>query len=304
MICDVGCKMKKRNIALLTTLACIAGCSGCMYSQYQAAFGPGKTMDETARILVHDFKFGMRATQKAIQNGDDILPSIQKELEDYTILNGRNSFWIADVLGAIQTDRSRAMLTDLYSRTNAIARLTGAIGLARHKALPDPIDENSFLVHNVRTDPNQTETQLSIIALGWTKDEKALPCLLSLLKQRPIDYWHHAYACEALARIGSKQAIPILRDCLKSEQFYALPSAFRTLISLGDRDAVPLAIARVTPEIKDKNTGFIVRELKKVTGKSYGYDHDKWQKWWDSVRDKWQIPEEFTKPWDEQEEMY
>ena len=296
--------MKKRNIALLIALACIAGCSGCLYSQYQAAFGPGKTMDETAGILVHDSKFGMRAKQKAIQYGDEILPLIQKESEDFTILNGRNSFWISDVLGAIQTDRSRAMLTDLYSQTNAIARLTGAIGLARHKALPDPVDENSFLVQNVRTDPGQTETQLSIIALGWTKDEKALPCLLDLLKQRPIDYWHHAYACEALARIRSKEAIPVLRDCLKSEQFYALPSAFRTLRALGDREAVPLAIARVTPEIEDKNSGFVVSELKKVTGKSYGYNQARWQEWWTSVQDKWQIPEQFTKPWDEQEQMY
>lgn len=296
--------MKKRNIALLIVLTSIAGCGGCLYHQYQAVFGPGRTIDETARILVRDSKFGGRAKQKAIQHGDAILPLIQKESVDFTMLNGRNAFWIADVLGAIQTDRSRAILNGLYSRTNALARLTAAVGLAQHGALPDPIDQDSFLVQNVRSDPSQTESHLSIIALGWTKDEKALPCLLALLQKRPIGYWYHAYACQSLARIGSKDAIPVLRDCLKSEQFYAVPSAFRTLISLGDRDAVPLAIARLTPEIKDKNTGFIVRELKKVTGKSYGYDQARWQKWWDSVQDKWKIPDQFTKPWDQQKTMY
>ena len=123
-------------------------------------------------------------------------------------------------------------------------------------------------------------------------------------KGRSIDYWYHAYACEALARISSTDAIPALRDCLRSEEFYALPSAFRTLIALGDREAVPLAIARMTPDIKDKNSGFVVRELKRVTGKSYGYDQAKWRKWWESAQSTWQIPKEFTKPWDEQEEMY
>lgn len=296
--------MKKRNIALLIVLAWITGCGGCLHHQCQAAFGPGKTIDETARILVHDFKFGGRAQQKAIQHGDVILPLIQKESDNFKILNGRNSFWIADVFGAIRTDRSREVLLDLYSRTNNIARLAGAIGLAQHGALPDPVDEDSFLVQNVRTDPGQTESHLSIIALGWTRDKKALPCLLALLKKRPSGYWYHAYACQALARIGSEEATPVLRDCLKSEQFHALPSAFRALVALGDREAVPLAIARVTPEIKGYNSGFVVKELKRVTGKSYGYNQDKWEKWWSSVQGKWQIPDKFVKPWAEQDEMY
>jgi len=265
--------MKKRHIAVLLALVGVAGCAGFLYHQYRADFGPGGSMEETAHIIVHDSKFGMRAIRKAIQHGDKILP-------------------------LIHTERSLAILSDLYTRTNAVARLTGAIGLAQHKALPDPVDENSFLVQNVRADPSQTETWLSIIALGWTKDEKSLPCLIDLLKQRPMDYWHHAHACEALARIGSELAIPVLRDCLKSEQFYALPSAFRALIALGDREAVPLAIARVAPENKGKNSGFVVRELEKVTGKSYGYRQSRWEKWWISVKDQWQIPGEFTKPRD------
>ena len=81
-------------------------------------------------------------------------------------------------------------------------------------------------------------------------------------------------------------------------------SAFRTLITLGDRQAVPLAIARVTPELKKMNSGYVVQELKKVTGKSYGFNQAGWQKWWDSVETKWQIPKDFMKPWDEQKKMY
>ena len=101
-----------------------------------------------------------------------------------------------------------------------------------------------------------------------------------------------------------KQACEEYLEFLKSDDYHALPQAFRALISLGDRKAVPLAIARVTPELSGHNSGFVVDELKKVTGKSYGYDRSRWEKWWKSAESKWQIPDKFTKPWDEQEDMY
>ncbi len=156
----------------------------------------------------------MRARDKAVQHGDAILPLIRKESKNSTALNNRNAFWIAEVLGAIQTDRSRTVLMDLYSRTNTLARLTGAIGPAQHGALPDPINEESFLVRYVRANPVQTETHLSIIALGWTMDEKAIPCLFELLQKRHIGCRYQVHACETLARVGSRDAIPVLRDCL------------------------------------------------------------------------------------------
>jgi hypothetical protein len=271
---------------------------------WMAMFGPGSTREETARILVHDLKFGGRARQKAVQYGDAILPLIQAESSDFTGLNGRNAFWIAEVLGAIKTDKSHAILIDLYARTNSVAKLTGAVGLARQEALPERIDEGSFLVRTVRNEKGQAETQLAIIALGRSASPAALPCLLDLLRKRHTDYWYHAYACEALARIGSREVTPVLRECLRSPEYHALPEAFRALIALGDREAVPLTIARVSPDLKGYNSGFVVGELKKVTGKSYGYDRQAWQNWWESTKASWQIPDQFLKPWDEQRHMY
>lgn len=294
-------KLKRKWIILIIVVFIIfCGAAGFLY----LVFGPGITKEQTAQILVNDFKFGGRAKQKAIRDGDAILPLIKKESEDFKKLDNRNSYWISEVLGKIKTNQSRAILRDLYSRPNKIARLTGAIGLAEQGIFPDRIDEESFLVKTVHSDPDQTETQLAIIALGKTKDPRALPCLLDILKKRPIDYWHHAYACEAVARIHSQTAIPVLRDCLKSDQFYALPEAFRALITLSDREAIPLAIARVSPEIKGYNSGFLVGELKKVTGKNYGYDRKEWEKWWEKAKSDWQVPEKFLKPWDKQPANY
>ena len=290
--------------ALLLLMMVVFLAAAESWSDLKGLFGPGKTIDETARILIHDEKFGMRAKEKAIGYGDAILPYLQKESKNFFLLNGRNSLWIADVLGAIQTDKSRAILLDLYSRENTLARLTGAVGLARHGALGDDLGEDSFLLTQVRNDPGRSEPRLAIIALGWCKNEKALPNLFAVLEKREFGYWPQADACDAVARIRSTKAIPVLRKCLKSSEFHALPNAFRSLLSLGDREAIPLTIARVTPATEEYNSGHIVKELEKVTGQSFGFDRARWQEWWKSVESSWKIPEKFRKPWDEQPTLY
>ena len=67
---------------------------------------------------------------------------------------------------------------------------------------------------------------------------------------------------------------------MRSDDFYALPNAFLALIALSDVNAIPLAIDRISPEIKDKNSGFVVQELEKATGQKYGFDKNKWKQWW------------------------
>lgn len=65
-----------------------------------------------------------------------------------------------------------------------------------------------------------------------------------------------------------------------------------------------MAIARVTPELRGYNSVYIVGELKKLTGRAYGYNAQKWNKWWEAAKTSWQIPEDFLKPWDEQQDPY
>lgn len=173
---------------------------------WKVAFGPGFTKEETAQILVNDDKFGERAEQKAIRYGDSILPLIQSDSANFEKLNGRNLFWIAEVLGKIRTDKSRSILLDLYSRTNQIAKLTGAIGLLEQGVFPEKITDDCLLVQTVKNHSVQTETEtmLAIIALGYLKDTNALPCLMDLLKDQQAGYWPLAYARDAVARIESR----------------------------------------------------------------------------------------------------
>jgi hypothetical protein len=275
-------------VALLLALA-FPGCTG----------DDPLAMRETAQVLVNNRKFGGEAQQRAIGYGDDILPLIREESKDFALLDNRNSFWIAEVLGAIRTDASRAIMLDLYSRGEPMARLTGAIALAQQGALPDPVEEGGFLIRTVREGADDDLRELAIIALGRSRDPAALPCLLDVLRV-PHAYGEHARACVAVARIGSHTASPVLRDCLRSPDFHALPDAFRALLALGDREAVPLAIARISPALKGYNSGGVVEELETVTGVSHGYDRPAWSDWWESVEATWQIPQPFLRPWDEQ----
>jgi hypothetical protein len=279
-----------------------------------------------ALIVGRDFGEGS-IIKRANKYGDRILEPLKQYSKDFTLLNRENAARIATVLGTNKSIKSEEILVALWHRESPYGRLVGAIGLARHHKFPENLEKESFLAKNIHdwiahlgnrpsydspqygkwmTDDTELKSQsdLSIIALGYSGDRKALPQLLGVLKLRGIEYWTHVYACEAVARIASADAVPVLEECLKSSNFYAIPEAFRALITLNDKQAVPLAIARVTPEIKNYNSGFIVKELSKVTGKDFGYNRDRWQSWWHANEHSWTIPEEYRKPYDEQRKIY
>lgn len=52
--------MNLATIALRLLLTAPAGLMGYVYYRSRIEFGPGRTVEETAHILVHDFKFGRR----------------------------------------------------------------------------------------------------------------------------------------------------------------------------------------------------------------------------------------------------
>ena len=259
-------------------------------------------MHDTARILVRDDKFGARAQSRAIRYGDSILPVLATESDNFRLLNWRNAFWIADVLGANCSKLSRSMAVNLYSRPGDLPHLVGAVALAEQGDL-NTRGVNELLA-SIPKMQGESEVELGVLALGKAHAEVAIPMLLSMLDEDGIDYWRNAYACDTLARIGDKRAIPTLQSCLRRPNFYALPNAFRALIALGDRNAVPLAIARVSPDIKGYNSGFVVKELETVTGQQFGFSQTAWAKWWDSVDQAWHIPPKFLEPFDRQPQIH
>jgi hypothetical protein len=199
-----------------------------------------RAMRAAARELVHPPKIVLFSTpvERAIACGDDIVPLIVEESDDFAALDRDNARGIAEALGSISGERSRALMLDLCSRSDRIAQLTGMLALAQRGALPDPEEARALLVETIQGDSGAALKELAIIALGKARDPAGLPCLCEVLRE-PWTGSLQAYACEAVARIGSSSGVPVVEDCLRSPAFDALPDAFRALIALGDASPRP-----------------------------------------------------------------
>ena len=169
--------------------------------------------------------------------------------------------------------------------------------MAKFGKLEDSEFQPGGLVYDILANKQYSETaessfndsdyiELALLAAVNASAKDMIPYIISILKERPSPYWSHARACDALSQLNAKVAIPELIESMKSEDFYALPNAFKALTSLGEERAIPLAIARIGPEIEGKNSAFVIDELERFTGKSFGNDKEAWQNWWHEKSNK------------------
>lgn len=280
-ILDVG-KLKK-VLLRLSILVVVVAILFAVLTEW--AWFPGLTPQSSAAILIHDPKFGFRALGRANAYGDNFIDALRSESNDFQDLDNRNSFWVAEVLGSRDSPLAISTAKELYARAGKFQYLTGAVALASNHQLEHVFDPQSKVVEALDDTEDSTVPELALIALGKTKDVRAVPLIEKKLGNTK-DYWISARASEALGEIGDTSARRALENALRNEKFYALPEAFKALVKLGDDNAIPLAIARINPGIKNMNSGFVVNKLQKVTGKRYGYDREAWQKWWDSTQGK------------------
>jgi hypothetical protein len=255
---------------------------------------PGVTPRQTARILVDDRKFGMRALGMAHFWGDRILVPLREVSEDFTLLDNRNSFWVAELLARDNSSASLEISYELYKKSSIYQKLVGAVGLAAHGKLPSAEFLQSGFIYDLLTNDKYisaqndkrgksvdiTPVELALVVAKYARNERSVPLILALINKRPCPGVVQWYACEALGEIGDKSAIPVLDSAMEADDFYALPEAFRALIKLGDEKAVPLAIRRISPKISP----FLVKALEAHTGKKFGFDRHRWEQWWEKDR--------------------
>lgn len=255
----------------------------------------GVTPTQTARILVEDRKFGMRALRMGIYWGDAVLVPLRQATDDFRLLDNRNSFWVGELLAKNQSSRSNELSLELYKRDSLISKVVGAIGLAAHNNLPkEAFQQNGVLrkilvseeyLYRLDSDGHKSYVdtsllELTLIAAKYAKSMDSVNDIIALIEKRPLPYWVHAHSADALGAIGDHRAVMPLEMAMRASDFYALPNAFRALVTLSSDLAVPLAIERISPEIKGKNSKYVVHELEAVTGKNYGYDQARWKEWW------------------------
>lgn len=283
-------KLLAVGVVLLVLLAGLAWFSSFLWF-------PGITPAQTARILIGDYKFGWRAVGMSVFWGDLILEPLREASKDFTSLNIRNSFRVAEVLARNGSERSVAIASELYRREDLVASMVGAAGLAAHGKLPESAFQPGGRLHRVLVDERYlcrydaqgerdrenepltaNELELAMIAAGHARSRASVPATLAWIDACSSDPSVQSYAADALGAIGDPRAVPVLRKSLRSPESYRESSTFCALVALGDPQAVPLAIERIPKESRDYPG--VVPELEAVTGESFGFDKARWREWW------------------------
>jgi hypothetical protein len=258
-------------------------------------------------------KFENPAFTKAKEYGDAIIPALKEVSEDFAHMNTFNAVLIAEVLAAIETPLSLHTCRALYASESELHQLVGAVGLAEHGVIDNlerefriPIEVLSLAQErdNWERDrmgqhecPDLTlRLQLAILALGNTRSGQAIPYLRRILRINAIQSTDntphiHEWICEALQKIGDREAIPVLSERLVDPRFRATEYAFNALYSLSPHKAISATIQRIRTEIIDHRFdvwGTLVQKLEAVTHQHFYDDYDAWQRWWETNKRAWE----------------
>ena len=207
---------------------------------------------------------------------------------------------MAVALSTIRSDESVRISNDLYRSAPFLSKLVGAVGLAGNKRLAESFTQESFLVRAIEEckdqwliDPSRPKctggdsatAELAVLAMGLTRNRTAVPFLVKVFDG---DYPRiQDAACKAFLRIGDPASIPVLEKALRNRAFYPVGAAFEALIGLGDRSAIPLAIARIDQSPDNLNWVELRDKLESVTGKKFAHDRLRWEEWWKSEKGSW-----------------
>jgi len=253
----------------------------------------GRTLNDTARVVVLDHKFGGGGVYKAIAHGDEFFDELRMVSQRYQLINNRNVIWIIEILSANKTEKSVAAASELYHMPKIINKLAGAVILAKFDLLKHDAFQLDGLIYNILAneqyskdlDPTieySTYIKLALKSVVYAQANNMVPYIIDLLKTPSKLLGAQTAVCNALVQLKAIESIPILIESMKSEKFYALSAAFNALVSFGEEKAIPLAIARIPPEQKISTVPSaipLIAALEQYTGKSFGKNKKAWEYW-------------------------
>lgn len=244
------------------------------------------TPEQAAQKAILPPKINKRfAVEKCVQYGDAIIPHLATASQDFKYLYHGAVENVAYILAGINSPKSIALLNDLYHRDDPQTKEAGALGLVLSGNFKEQLTKDSFLVNDIN--------EIKALTLANLGDKTAVPFLIETLATETA-YWKCDRISKALGFIGDPSAIEPLRDFLRAPKSIALDGAFRGLIMLDDKEAIPLLIDRISPEIKDSAPGAI-SSLKQVTDVDFGRNREAWKAWWEANKRSFVIPESAVK---------
>ncbi|MFQ6078745.1 MAG: HEAT repeat domain-containing protein [Thermodesulfobacteriota bacterium] len=119
-------------------------------------------------------------------------------------------------------------------------------------------------------------------ALGEIKDRRAVEPLIGALHHEQL--WVRRTTAEAMGKIGDRRAVEALIAAMRDEEALVRLYATEALGEIRDHRVVEPLIAALKDENWDVRRG-AAEALRKITGKDFGEDSDKWLKWWDENKE-------------------
>jgi len=221
----------------------------------------GRTLNDTARVVVFHHKFGGGGgINKAISHGDKFIDELRVVSQRYQLINDRNVIWITEILSANKTEKSVAAAFELYHMPKIINKLAGVAILAKFDLLRHDEFQPDGLIYNILANEQysknldltieySTYIELALKAVVYAQANNMVPYIIDLLKMpsKPLGVDAQSAVCNTLEKLKAIESIPALIESMKSEAFYAHSAAFNALMSFGEEKAIPLAIARILP---------------------------------------------------------
>lgn len=178
-------------------------------SLYHLLFG--LTDARIASILVSDRKWGVRVSKRAIKKSksDKFLYRLQQESSNFTKIDNKNCFWIAEILASNNSLFSISISRDLSTRTNMLQKLVGIVALYANDEYEDELTDEHFLIRCLKGEikdefSEDTFIQLAAYGLGKKKNPRAVEYLINEIENNQNNYRNYTYICLSLEKIGVK----------------------------------------------------------------------------------------------------
>jgi HEAT repeat protein len=184
----------------------------------------------------------------------------------------------AEVLGELKDLRAVEPLIEALKDKEGYVRAKAAevLGKIKDPRAVEPLIE-------ALKDKDSDVRQSAAIALGDLKDLRAVDPLIEALKDE--DWRVRQGAASALGKLKDLRAVERLIEALKDKDPVVRWVAATALGELKD----PRAVEPLIEALKDKHGHVKERAeeaLQKITGKDFGKDPEKWQKWWKENKER------------------
>ncbi|MCA9421748.1 MAG: HEAT repeat domain-containing protein [Nitrospira sp.] len=260
--------MKKPFDYIIFILLVVAGVSVIFFSPF---YFPGFTERQTAELFIEPQNKRIREGGhiKANWHGSDLFDDFRLLTNDFLKKETYDFKALAHFLNEIDTTALLNEASQLYSQEDLAQKLLGALLLSKSKEKHQYPDLFPFLDRIVRrTYPgldknlfrlNDYFSEGAILAVGNLGGEKSFELLVEVLNESPVPSSRHEAACQALAEMQDRRAIPILHKKMVDPEFHTLLAAYQALLKLGDKQAEEIARKRVSLGLGGEDT--LLREM-------------------------------------------